>query len=73
MFKRKKARIVKRIFPDGKIKYIIQQRYFIFFGWWVDVWINHDTSTTNSFSTLKEAQKHLCYFDGTKCVDIEVY
>jgi hypothetical protein len=39
----------------------------LFFWWWVDAWVNNDVSTTDSFSTLEEAQKNLCYFDGTKC------
>jgi len=53
--------------PDGRVKFTIQQRYFLFFWWWVDAWVNNDVSTTDSFSTLEEAQKNLCYFDGTKC------
>ena len=51
--------------PDGRIEFTIQERHFLFFWWWVDAWINHDVSTIDSFPTLAEAQKNLCYFDGT--------
>ena len=44
-----------------------------FFWWWVDAWMNHDVSTTDSFSTLEEAKKNLCYFDGTKIKEEVVY
>lgn len=72
MSKRKKARIVQRTMPNGRIEYVIKQRHFLFFWLWVDAWVNNDVSIIDSFPTLEEAQKHLCYFDGTKCVDIEV-
>lgn len=63
----RKVRIIERTMPDGRIEFTIQQRHFLFFWWWVDAWMNNDVSTTDSFSTLEEAQKNLCYFDGTKC------
>jgi len=62
----KKVRIVKKTYPDGSINYVIQQKHFLFFWWWVDAWMNDDVSTTDSFKTLEEAQNNLCYFDGTK-------
>jgi hypothetical protein len=62
----KKARIIKKTMPDGKVKFTIQQRHFLFFWWWVDDWINNDVSTIDSFSTLEEAKENLCWFDGTK-------
>jgi hypothetical protein len=61
-----KARIVKKTNVDGRIEFTIQQRHFLFFWWWVDAWMNNDVSTTDSFSSLEEAQKHLCYFDKSK-------
>ena len=61
-----KARIVKRTNVDGRIEFTIQQRHFLFCWWWVDAWMNHSVSTTDTFSTLEEAQKNLCYFDGRK-------
>jgi hypothetical protein len=65
----KKFRIIERTFPNGRVEYTIQQRHFLFFWWWVDAWINNDVSTIDSFSSLEEAQKNLCYFDGTKYVE----
>ena len=34
----------------------------------VDAWINSGVGAAcnDSFSTLKEAQEHLCHFDGSK-------
>lgn len=60
-----KARIVKRTGPDGSVQYTIQQRHFLLRWWWVDAWMNSSSYTIDSFSTLEEAKKHLCYFDGT--------
>lgn len=69
----KKVRIIERTMPDGRKEYTIQQKHFLFFWWWVDAWMNHDVSTTDSFSTLEEAKKNLCYFDGTKIKEEVVY
>ena len=63
----KKVRIIERTMPDGRIEFTIQQRHFLFFWWWVDGWVNNDVSTIDTFSSLQEANKKLCYFDGTKC------
>lgn len=66
-----KCRIIERTNVDGRISYVIQQRHFLFRWWWVDAWINSDDGAAckDSFSTLEEAQKNLCYFDGCKCVE----
>jgi hypothetical protein len=64
-----KVRIIERTFPNGRVEYTIQQRHFLFFWRWVDAWVNNDVSTRDTFSSLEEAQKNLCYFDGTKCVE----
>ena len=37
----KKVRIIKRIMPDGRVEFTIQQRHFLFFWWWVDAWVNN--------------------------------
>lgn len=70
----KKVRIIKRTFPDGRVEFTIQQRHFLFFWLWVDAWINSSSgaSCVDSFSTLEEAQKNLCYFDGSKCSEEEI-
>ena len=64
-----KTRIIKRTNVDGRILYVIQQKHSLFRWWWVDAWINSGcgASCQDSFSTLEEAQKNICYFDGTKC------
>ena len=65
-----KARIIKRTHVNGSISYVIQQRHSLFFWWWVDAWLNSmNIGVTDSFTTLEEAQRNLCYFDGSKCVD----
>ena len=67
----KKVRIVKRTNVDGVITYIIQQKHFIFRWWWVDAWVNNAVDTKCEFSSLEEAKRQLCYFNGSKAV-IEV-
>ena len=64
------ARIVKRTHADGIVKYIIQQKHFIF-RWWVDAWINSSCGAwcKDDFDTYEEAKKNLCYFDGTKPIE----
>jgi len=62
-----KCRIIKRIYVDNRVCYVIQQK-----GWllgWRDAWLNSwcGASCTDSFSTLKEAEKNLCYFDDSIC------
>jgi len=62
-----KARIVERTAPDGRKEYVIQQRHRWFRWWWVDAWINSwaGAACRDSFPTLEEAQRNLCWFDGT--------
>lgn len=64
----KKCRIVKRTNVDGRVEFVIQQKHFLFFWWWVDAWVNSSdgANCTDSFETLEEAERNLCYFDGTK-------
>ena len=60
------SRIIKRTNVDGIVEFVIQQRHFIFFWWWVDAWVNNDVATQDSFYTLEEAKNNLCYFNGSK-------
>lgn len=62
-----KVRIVERTNVDGRVEYVIQQRHFLF-GYWCDAWINSFCGAycDDYFATLEEAQKNLCYFDGSK-------
>ena len=66
-----KCRIIERTSVDGRKSYVIQQKHFLFRWCWVDAWINSDcgAACTDSFSTFEEAQKNLCYFDGSKCIE----
>jgi len=61
-----KARIVERTNVDGRKSWVIQQKHFLWKWIWVDAWINSGASCTDRFSSLEEAKKNLCYFDGTK-------
>jgi len=62
-----KTRIIERTNVDGRKSYVIQQKHFLFRWWWVDAWINSSSaSCQDSFSSLEEAKKNLCYFDNTK-------
>ena len=61
-----KARIIKRTNVDGRVEFVIQQKHFLFRWWWVDAWMNNSPCTIDSFTTLEQAQNHLCYFDGSK-------
>ena len=66
-----KCRIIERTNVDGRKSYVIQQKHFLFRWWWVNAWINSScgAACTDSFSTLEEAKKNLCYFDDSKCVE----
>ena len=58
-----KARIVERKLPNGKVKYVIQQKHFLFRWWWVDARTNSWSGPAgDSFDTLAEAQRNLCHF-----------
>lgn len=66
-----KTKIIERTLPDGKIKYVIQQKHWLFRWIWSDGWLNSSSgaSCKDSFSTLQEAKDNLCWFDGTKVKD----
>ena len=70
-----KAQIIERTGPCGRVEYVIQQKHFLFWWWWVDVWINSSYGAVcrDSFSTLEEAQRNLCYFDGTPRMERVVF
>ena len=65
------TRIVKRIYPNNKVKYVIQQKHFLFRWLWVDAVVNRWVVCfkPNSFDSLGEAERNLCYFDNTKIKD----
>ena len=70
-----KARIVERTAADGQVKFIIQQKHFLFRWMWVDAWINSllGAACRDSFDSLEQAKKNLCYFDGTPSRDAVVH
>ena len=61
------ARILERTAPDGRKTYVIQQRHGWFRWRWVDAWVNSWDGAVcqDSFFTLEDAQRNLCFFDGT--------
>lgn len=63
-----KTRIIERTSVNGSITYVIQQKHFLFRWMWVDAWVNSidGAACIDSFSTLDEAKKNLCYFNGSK-------
>ena len=69
------ARIIERVEPGGRVKYIIQQKHFLFWWSWVDAWINSSLGTwcQDDFDSLDEAKKNLCYFDGTPFIERVVH
>jgi len=63
----KRARIIKRTMPNGRVVYVIQQRHSLFRWWWVDAWFNSlGEMCDDQYVSLKMAQENLCWFDGTK-------
>ena len=66
-----KVKIVERVAPDGCKTYVIKQRHFLFPWRWCDAWVNSTAgaSCQDSFPTLEEAQKNLCWFDGTTSIE----
>ena len=52
-----------------------QQKHFLFRWQWVDAWINSADGAycKDSYGSLPEAQDNLCYFDGSKAKEEEVY
>lgn len=67
----KKTRIIKRIEPGGRTRYVIQQKHLLFRWMWVDAWVNSiaGAACTDDFETLEEAKQSLCYFDGTPSIE----
>jgi len=65
------VRIIERTSPSGEIKWVIQQKHFLFRWMWVDAWLNSmlGAACRDDFYSLAEAEKHLCYFDGTPSKD----
>ena len=69
-----KARIIERAAPDGTKNYVIQQKHFLFRWWWVDAWVNSLAGAycKDTFFTREEAERNLCWFDGTMWIDKEL-
>ena len=70
----KKVRIIKRTTPDDIVKYVIQQKHFLFRWWWVDAWVNSfPSSCEDTFDSLVFAKRNLWRFNGTKNKEKVVY
>lgn len=63
-----RVRIIKRTELGGCVKFVIQQK---FLWWWVDGVERHPVSHFRrcEFDTRAQAQRNLCYFDGSKPVE----
>jgi hypothetical protein len=70
-----KARIVQRTGPTGKVRFVIQQKHFLFRWWWVDAWINSSCGACcqDSFDSIEEAMMNLPYFDDSKATEEVIY
>lgn len=69
------CRIIKRTCVDDRVRYVIQQKHFLFRWWWVDAWINSwcGAYCTDDFDSLIDAKANLCYFNGSQSVDEVVH
>lgn len=67
----KKARIVERTYPDGRTRWVIQTRHWLFRSRWVDGWLDRCwlPGVTTSYSTLESARANLCWYDGTQTTE----
>lgn len=62
-----KTRIVEITLRNGKTVYQIQQKHFLFRWMWVGVGCNSwDIYIQDTYPTFEEADKNLCWHDGTK-------
>lgn len=59
-----KARIIERIFQDGRKQYVIQQRDIWTLWQWADVYFSRYEQA--SFDSLEEAEAIFCFFDESK-------
>lgn len=66
-----KCRIIERTNINGSVEYVIQQKHLIFRWRWVDACMNSLSNAygMDSFGTIEEARKNICYFDGSTCTD----
>ena len=62
------CRIIKTTLPSGREFYTIEQKKKRFFGGykWKQATLWYDDCMRASYDTLEEAQKDLCWYDGTE-------
>jgi hypothetical protein len=62
------CRIIKTTLPDGREYYTIEQKKKRLFGGykWKEASLWDDECLRTLYDTLEEAQKNLCWYDGTK-------
>lgn len=64
--KTKKVRIIERTNVDGEKDWLIQHRHWLFKSRWVYAQQYFESGSMDAtFYSLKEAKKHLCYYDGS--------
>lgn len=66
------TRIVERTKPDGSTSFVIQVKGGLLFGFrFVDASLTAISGQYggDEYGTLEEAQKNLCWWDGTRCTD----
>lgn len=66
------VRIIKRTYPNGNSRYIIQRRGIIF-RWWSDILISRYSNRSNEFYTYEEALDAIPLFDGRGTIDTVVH
>lgn len=66
----RQSRIVKRTCCNGQVVYVIQVKHFLF-RCWADAWTSRIDGVyfMDTFPTLEEARRNVCYFDGTPARD----
>lgn len=69
-----KTRIIERLYPDGRVTFVVQQKHWLFFWLWVDASSNYSgcCPPIDELYSLEEATKAGWRFDGSKPIDIEL-
>ena len=66
-----KCRIIKRTGVNGSVNYLIEVKHW--YGWATTKISHPEFYAEETFVTLEEAQRNLCYYNGTKVKAEVVY
>lgn len=78
----RECRIVKVTSVDGRVKYVIERRHWLFRWMWQYMAFKtnkkigptpFDYLYKGTYDTIEEAKENLCRFDGTKIIEEVVY